>query len=142
MRIRTFLYPLVFTGLALYGCLAAAQDTEGTGDDLDVSVGVIGQDQSPDSLVQDIQLPDSASQEGHDNSAQGLSTANDAREKAEDAKQARDEAGEDSSEAAEDASEHASSIANDARDLVNETSSDVRQAAQELSREAADQNHP
>jgi len=134
MKTRTLLYTLVFTGLAFYGSLAAAQDTSDTGDDLDgVTMGVLNEGDAPNSLTEDISLPDTASTEGAEHSKEGLDTANEAREAA------SDEAGEDGSEAAAEASEHANDVSTDARDLVNDTQGSVSDAAQELSREAADQ---
>ena len=96
------------------------------------------------SLVQDIQLPDSASQQGVDSSAKGLATANAAREQAAEAKQERDEARESAKDAheaahtaAQDARDNAHDIADSAHHAAQDAADQARQTAQEHSREAA-----
>lgn len=59
-------------GLALAGAAHA--------DDLDVTMVVVETDQTPDDIVNLIQLPESASDRARESSSRGLETANQARE--------------------------------------------------------------
>jgi len=77
MKLGTCIYPFVIAALATYGGPLLAQQ----GDDLDITMTVVDEDAEPDTAVEPIVLPDSAALQAVESSAQGLATANEARER-------------------------------------------------------------
>lgn len=108
MNTQSIIYPFVIAAFTAYGGVAAAQDN---GDDLDVTMDLIEEDEAPDSAMEPIELPGTASEQGVESSADGLATANEARERgrefgqdtAEEARQRGEDAREEASDDAEEA---------------------------------------
>jgi len=77
MKLRTCIYPFLIAAMATYGGPLLAQQ----GDELDITMTVVDEDAQPDIAVEPIVLPDSAALQAVESSAQGLATANEARER-------------------------------------------------------------
>ncbi len=80
MNTRYIVYFFAAATIGSYSAFAAAQPNDNADDTaLDVTMEVVEERQGPDSAVTEIALPVAASEEGVQNSAEGLATANDAR---------------------------------------------------------------
>ncbi|MEX0943450.1 MAG: hypothetical protein WD002_12995 [Pseudomonadales bacterium] len=82
MNTKHMMYFFVIGAMSSYGSLAvAAPDDNADQRALDVTMEVMAEGQGPDDVVETIELPATASPTGVENSATGLATANEARER-------------------------------------------------------------
>lgn len=128
MKLRNLLYPFLIASFASYGAGVLAQDNE---DELDTTMDVAEEGEAPDNATEPLALPEDASEQGVESSAEGLETANEAREKGREfgeatAEEAREQGRETGRSAAEDAREGGRAAAEDARERGAGAAPDVR----------------
>lgn len=104
------------------GTLALGMATAASADDLDVTMDVVEEDGTEETLVNRLELPETADEQGRESSQFGLDTANDARERGRDF-------GQDRAEAARERGAEARERGMDARD--------ARESARERASDAA-----
>jgi hypothetical protein len=123
MKTRILLYPFITAVLSSYSGLSMAQDT-----DLDLvddpTLIVVDEDADPETAMEPIVLPDDASAQAVESSAQGLATANQARERGR-------EFGQDTAEAARERGA-------EARESAADRASEARERAVEARERGAD----
>jgi len=123
MKTRILLYPFITAVLSSYSGLSMAQDT-----DLDLvddpTLVVVEEDADPETAMEPIVLPDDASAQAVESSAQGLATANEARERGR-------EFGQDTAAAARERGA-------EARDRAADRASEARERAVEARERGAD----
>ena len=107
MNTRHIFYPFIIAALTSIGGIAMAQET----DELDLTMDLLEEGETPEDIVEPIALPEDASPQGVESSADGLATANEARERgrefgqdtAAEARQRGEDARDDASDNAEEA---------------------------------------
>lgn len=126
MLIAMFLAGATLSSPALY---AAEGDEADAGPEDDATMAVVEEGQAPDASFRDLALPEDAAEEGVENSAEGLATANAARE------EGRANASE-ASEASQEGRETARAAREQGRAFGEETAARAREEAGEAGRTA------
>ncbi|MEX1033782.1 MAG: hypothetical protein WDZ30_10525 [Cellvibrionaceae bacterium] len=126
MKPQSTLLTMLVVSASLAAVPALAQDANTTTDDeLDVSLTVLEEGEGAEQAINNIELPEQASEEARENAAFGLETANEARQKGQEkAAEGREKA----SEARANADGLASEAASQARERVK---SDIAQGSLE-----------
>ncbi|MFP3983752.1 MAG: hypothetical protein ACLFV2_08710 [Desulfurivibrionaceae bacterium] len=138
MKRKYIYYFFIAAIIGSYSGVAAAQPNDNADDRaLDVTMEVMEEGERPDSAMEDIELPEAASQQGVEGSARGLETANEAREqkrefgreRAQEARQYREEARQEAGEDAEQARGRTEQNIRDnvSRDRMDNMPDDVRE---------------
>jgi len=132
MKTRILLYPFITAVLSTYGGLSMAQDTDIVEDP---TLIVVDEDADPETAMEPIVLPDDASAQAVESSAQGLATANQARERGREFGQGTAEA---ARERGAEARESAADRASEARERATGAREEARERAVEARERGAD----
>lgn len=128
MKSRNLFCPIFIAALAAYGGVALAQE----GDDLvDETMQLVDEEGGPENAIETLALPENASPQGVESSAEGLATANEARER-------QREFGESRAAEAREGVEAARMSAADGRDEARLNATEARSAAESARQGAAD----